>query len=335
MEVDALLVAGFVAILVFMAYMGITAYIEKKKTSQELRDRLQESTAFGVDRTHSVYEDSLENGSLSAEKETSSFVILCERILRMVGVNVVSAKERLGKKFLMAGFRGESPIIIYLFFQRIVAAILIVIALIFLLQVDDPQGDLLTLLIGVLTMVAGVFGPSLFLTNAIQKQKQSLTRSFPDTLDLILVCIESGLALDAALARVCRELGSAHPEITKELDRMRLEFSMLDDRSRALTNFSERTDVACIRSLVAALVQSEKFGTPLSESLRVLAEDYRMTRLMLAEQKAGRIPAIITVPTIFMMLPALFIIILGPTIITSMQGGGLFGAMNEANDTGE
>lgn len=111
---------------------------------------------------------------------------------------------------------------------------------------------------------------------------------------------------------------------------MRLELSMLDDRARALTNFATRTDVPSIRSLVAALVQSEKFGTPLSESLRVLAEDYRTTRLTLAEQKAGRIPAIITVPTIFMMLPALFIIILGPTIISSVERGGFLGVAEDA-----
>lgn len=332
MELNALLVAAFIAILVFMAYMGITAYIEKQKTSKDLRSRLQESTAFGLDRSHSVYQDSVVRSTDGGEAP-NGFAEFCKNMLRMVGVNIEAAKEKIGPKFLTAGMRGEAPIVIYLFFQRFGAAALLFFAAIFLLQVDDVGKDLLSLLSGMLCLILGLFGPPLYLENAVQKQKQALTRSFPDTLDLILVCIESGLALDAALARVCQELGRSHPRMTAELDRMRLEFSMLDDRARALTNFSERTDLACTRSLVAALVQSEKFGTPLSEALRVLAEDYRASRLMDAEQKAGKIPAIITVPTIFMMLPALFIIILGPTIITTIQSGGLFGGVN--NDTNQ
>ena len=164
-------------------------------------------------------------------------------------------------------------------------------------------------------VILGIMGPDMYLRNAREKREKILTRSFPDALDLLLVCVESGLALDGALARVCKELGRAHPAITQELNRTRLELTLLNDRAQALANLSERTDMLAFRSLVTTLLQSEKFGTSLTDTLRVLSEDFRNTRLMIAEDKAGRLPVLMTIPLITLMMPALFLIILGPAII--------------------
>ena len=140
-----------------------------------------------------------------------------------------------------------------------------------------------------------------------------------------MVCVESGLALDAALARVCKELDKAYPHITKELNQTRVELSLLNDRPKALMNLAERTNLIPFRSLVAALIQTEKFGTSLTDTLRVLSEDYRLTRLMNAEQKAGRLPALITIPLILLLMPAFVIVILAPPFIKVSENGGFFG----------
>jgi tight adherence protein C len=187
------------------------------------------------------------------------------------------------------------------------------------------KGGMASILAGGFLMFVGLFGANLFITNSRQKRQKKLLRSFPDGLDLMVVCVESGLALDAAINRVADELGGAHPLFAKELGKTRLELALLNNRSQALMNFANRVDLVAYRSLVAALIQTEKFGTNLTDTLRVLSTDYRQTRLMLAEEKAGRLPALMAVPLILFLLPALFLIILGPAVVRVKAQGGLFG----------
>jgi tight adherence protein C len=153
-----------------------------------------------------------------------------------------------------------------------------------------------------------------------------LTRAFPDTLDLLLICVESGLPLDAALNRVCAELGLAYPEMTQELNRTRLELALLNDRVKALNNLAERTDLIGFRALTSSLIQSERFGTSLSDTLRVLSEEMRLDRIARIEEKAARLPVLLTIPLIFLLMPAFLLIVLGPAIISFMrQGSALTG----------
>jgi tight adherence protein C len=165
----------------------------------------------------------------------------------------------------------------------------------------------------------------MYVGNLKKKRQQVLLNSFPETLDLLLVCIEAGLGLDAALSRVCRELRGMHPDVVAEFDRTRLELTMLNDRTRALQNLGDRTEVVPFKSLVSSLIQTEQFGTSLVDTLRVLAEEQRLTRLYTAEQKAARIPVLITIPLILFIMPAFIMIIIGPPIIRVMSNGGIFG----------
>ena len=190
----------------------------------------------------------------------------------------------------------------------------LIIAVILVLTVADNNKKL-HYAVAVILVVLAFFGADMYIQNERTKREKILQRSFPDALDLLLVCVESGLALDGALSRVCKELGRARPEITQELNRTRLELTLLNNRPQALTNLAERTDMMAFRSLSMTLLQSERFGTSLTDTLRVLSEDYRNTRLMIAEDKAGRLPVMMTVPLIVLMMPALFLIILGPAII--------------------
>ena len=207
----------------------------------------------------------------------------------------------------------------YLFVSRVLSLVFLAIAVMIALQ---PKAGLLEYALAFAIAFIGLFGADVWIKNMQDKRKQVLQHSFPDALDLLLACVESGLALDGALLRVCRELGRAHPEITYELNRTRIELSLLNDRAQALNNLADRNGMLAFRTLVTSLLQSEKFGTSLTDTLRVMSEDYRTQRLVKAEEKAGRLPALMTIPLILFLLPALMLIILGPA------GMGIFAAFH-------
>jgi len=164
-------------------------------------------------------------------------------------------------------------------------------------------------------VTAGAFGPSVFVRNTISNRGQKIQKGLPDALDLFVICAESGLSLEAALTRVAREIGPACPELADELGLTAIELGFLPNRRDALGNLAKRVDSPSVRGLVNTLAQTEKYGTPLAQALRVLAGEFRNMRMMKAEEKAARLPAILTVPMIVFILPPLFVILLGPAII--------------------
>lgn len=315
---ETLAIAALVAVLAFTAYMAADIFFGKKKQSEYLKDRI-----MGDEARYSM--DQGDEALLSLEEKKSPFAITLSGILRMIGVDVDRASEKLKARMGHAGLATVDGPIYYLFVQRIVSVFIIFISVPMLFSDDVGSKYLMNVALGILMIGVGMFGPYLYLENSIQKRKKTLMRSFPDALDLLLVCVESGLALDASLSRVCKELGRAHPQITGELNRTRLELALLNDRTRALMNLGDRTDLVPFRSLAAALIQTEKFGTSLTDTLRVLSDDYRQTRLLMAENKANRLPALITIPLITMLMPAFILVILGPAIIRVTQQGGIFG----------
>ncbi|WP_179187936.1 type II secretion system F family protein [Kiloniella majae] len=161
--------------------------------------------------------------------------------------------------------------------------------------------------------------PDILLKNSIVKREEIIRKALPDGLDLMVICTEAGLSLDAAFARVSKEMINAAPELSDELSLTSLELGFLPDRKKALNNLANRVDISMMRSLVNALIQSEKFGTPLSQSLRVMSNELRHERLMKAEEKAAKLPAIMTVPMIIFILPPLFIVLLGPAVMRTLD----------------
>lgn len=154
--------------------------------------------------------------------------------------------------------------------------------------------------------------PDLYVSNAKQKRTEALRKALPDALDLLVVCAEAGLTLDSALGRVAKELARSTPELADEFELTTIELGFLPERRKALMNLSERVDLPALRGVVTALVQSERYGTPLATALRVLSNEFRNERLMKAEEKAARLPAILTVPLIVFIMPVLFVVLLGP-----------------------
>jgi len=154
--------------------------------------------------------------------------------------------------------------------------------------------------------------PDLWLKNKVQKRTSAIRKGLPDALDLLVICAEAGLTVDAAFGRVSRELGKAHPELGDEFALTSIELGFLTDRRLAFENLAKRIDLESVRGVVTTMIQTEKYGTPLASALRVLSAEFRNERMMRAEEKAARLPAIMTVPLILFILPVLFIVILGP-----------------------
>jgi len=166
-------------------------------------------------------------------------------------------------------------------------------------------------------LVAGTFilaykAPDLYLKNKITKRSDAIRKGLPDALDLLVICAEAGLTVDAAFHRVAKELGRAYPELGDEFTLTAIELGFLTERRQAFENLATRVDLDAIRGVVTTMVQTEKYGTPLASALRVLSGEFRNERMMRAEEKAARLPAIMTIPLILFILPTLFIVILGP-----------------------
>ncbi|MFN9002099.1 MAG: type II secretion system F family protein [Alphaproteobacteria bacterium] len=318
MTSSTLIAALLVGAVVFMAYLIIDKMIAESRRRESLRIRIAaDGTRITEDR----------EGSIGLDRELSPHAEQIARLLRSMGVQVEEAVKKLEIRFARAGNLSPDAPIFYLFFQRFVNIFILIIALWVLVSgMAEGRSSLLHILVGLMLLVLGIFGPHLYLENMIARRKKILTRAFPDTLDLLLICVESGLALDASLNRVCSELGRAYPEMTQELNRTRLELALLNDRVKALTHLAERTDLIAFRALTSSLIQSERFGTSLSDTLRVLSEEFRLERLTKAEEKAARLPVLLTIPLIFLLLPAFMLIVLGPAIISFIrQGSALTG----------
>jgi tight adherence protein C len=242
---------------------------------------------------------------------------------RVVGVFKLMQSQQTDKlhdRLSQAGLRSRDAIIVFLFFKVATPVLLGAVAflLVYLLQFGDlaPAGRLAVVLGGI---GLGFFAPELYVSNLTKKRQLSLGKGLPDGLDLLVICAESGLSLDASLERVANEIGDANVALGEELSLTSIELGFLPDRRQALTNLNRRTNLPSIRGVVNTLLQTEKYGTPLSQSLRVLANEFRDQRLLRAEEKAARLPATLTVPMIVFILPVLFIVLVGPAVISVMD----------------
>lgn len=184
-----------------------------------------------------------------------------------------------------------------------------------------PIGCLMASMLGV---IIGAYAPDLYVKNAADKRRTAIQRGLPDALDLLVICAEAGLALDAALQRVAGEMGRSCPEIADEFGLTAIELGFLPVRRTALENLSRRVDTPSLRGVVNTLLQTERYGTPLAQSLRVLAAEFRDERMLKAEEKAAKLPATLTVPLIVFIMPSLFVVLLGPAVLRAIDGlGGL------------
>jgi tight adherence protein C len=228
-------------------------------------------------------------------------------------------QETAREKLVQAGHRGQAPYVAYLFFRMVspvVAFMVAVFYIFFVMKTEQPP--MIKLGTCLFAAYVGMQLPWLFLKNQISKRQLSVRRAFPDALDLLLICVESGMSIEAAFRKVSQEIGSQSIALAEELTLTTAELSYLQDRKVAYENLARRTDLEGVKAVCMALAQSERYGTPLGQTLRIMAQENRDMRMSEAEKKAAALPPKLTVPMILFFLPVLFIVILGPAAIRVM-----------------
>lgn len=224
--------------------------------------------------------------------------------------------ENSRAKLARAGYRGQAPLITFMFFRFVMPFILFGLTLFYLfviMHLNWPAPEIILAAFG--GGLLGFFLPDLFVNNMIARRQQSVMRAFPDALDLMLICVESGMSIESAFQRVSSEIGAQSAELAEELALTTAELSYLPDRRQAFDNLAKRCGHEGVRALATVLNQAEKYGTPVGQALRVTAAENREMRMHEAERKAASLPAKLTVPMIIFFLPCLFVVILGPAII--------------------
>src|SRR5262249_41102102 len=221
---------------------------------------------------------------------------------------------------VQAGYRGQAPYVTYLFFRMVMPAVMLVVSLFYVfvvLQLDQPATVKIGLCLGATFL--GMNLPSPFLKNQIQKRQLTIKRAFPDALDLLLICVESGMSIEAGFRKVSHEIGTQSIPLAEELTLTTAELSYLQDRRQAYENLAKRTNLEGVKAVCMALQQAERYGTPMAQTLRVMAQHNRDMRMAEAEKKAAGLPPKLPVPMILFFLPVLFVVILGPAAIRVIQ----------------
>ncbi|KQN25629.1 pilus assembly protein TadC [Sphingomonas sp. Leaf33] len=308
--VDVFLVAtilsGVAAMAVFFAiYTATTVRDPMTKRVRALNDRREQLKA-GITASTSKRRAKL----VQKNEATDRIRALLSGMKVLQDTQVKAAQIKL----MQAGIRSKEWAVAVIF-GRLVLPIVLGLPVMYLVYGTDTFADWSPL--KAYGLVAGAFilsykAPDLYLKNKISKRQLAIRKGLPDALDLLVICAEAGLTVDAAFARVAKELGRAYPELGDEFQLTSIELGFLTDRRTAFENLAQRTDLDSIKGVVTTMIQTEKYGTPLASALRVLSAEFRNERMMRAEEKAARLPAIMTVPLILFILPVLFIVILGP-----------------------
>jgi tight adherence protein C len=228
-------------------------------------------------------------------------------------------QEEARAMLMQAGYRGQAPYVTYLFFRMAMPIIMLFGSLIYIFFIIDLNyPPMVKFGMSIASAYLGMYSPNLFLKNKISKRQTSIKRAFPDALDLLLICVESGMSIEAAFRRVSDEVGTQSVALAEEFTLTTAELSYLPDRRQAYENLAKRTGLEGVKAVSLALQQAERYGTPLATTLRVLAQENRDMRMSEAEKKAAGLPPKLTVPMIVFFLPVLFVVILGPAAIRVM-----------------
>jgi tight adherence protein C len=228
----------------------------------------------------------------------------------------------VAEKLNQSGLRGPGPVSTFYFFRFTLPFVFGAAALAYVFWFADPEMQVqMKAAIIMFGFAAGFYLPNFYIGNLAKKRQESIMRSFPDGLDMLLICVEAGMSIELAFHRVAIEVGPGSPELAEELGLTTAELSYLQERRMAYENLAKRNAHPGVRGVATALIQAERYGTPLGNALRIMAKENREMRIAAAEQKAAALPAKLTVPMIIFFLPVLFLVILGPAYIkfTQMQ----------------
>jgi tight adherence protein C len=300
------ILAGFAAMAVMFAiYTAVTIRDPMQKRVKALNDRREQLKAGIV--THSAKK----RASLVRKTETTDKM---KDTMNSLKVLQQSQVEVIVQKLAQAGIRRKELAIVVVFARMVLPVVLGGFAAFMIYGINYfPTWGGMKKLMGFAFMVGmGYKGPEIYLSNLISKRTDAIRKGLPDALDLLVICAEAGLTVDAAFNRVAKELGRAYPELGDEFALTAIELAFLGERRAAFENLAYRVNLDAVKGVTTTMVQTERYGTPLASALRVLSAEFRNERMMRAEEKAARLPAIMTVPLILFILPVLFVVILGP-----------------------
>lgn len=239
-----------------------------------------------------------------------------KRVVEGLKLREALVDEQTLSRMRMAGYRGQAPLVVFLFARFVLPFCAFALALVYFFWIGKfEQPFVFKLGASILVGAAGFYLPILYVANVISKRQISIRAAWPDALDLILICVESGMSVETAFRKVAEEIGNQSPPLAEELMLTTAELSYLPERRQAYENLAQRTGLDTVKGVVTALIQAERYGTPLGDALRVMAQESRDLRMNEAEKKAAALPPKLTVPMILFFLPVLFAVILGPAII--------------------
>jgi tight adherence protein C len=269
------------------------------------------------DRLKAQQKAQFETGQVKLrDKVKSGFMT---QMVESLNLRSVFESETSRIKLRNAGFRSEKHLVTFLALRIIVPIVFGVITFVYTSTIyADKVPPNMRIVSSMIAMMVGFYAPAVMLSNLVGKRQASIKKGWSDALDLLLICVESGMALEASMLRVSKEIGSQSVPLAEELTLTVAELSYLQDRRKAFDNLSKRTGLETVKSVVTSLIQSEKYGTPLGSALRVLAQENRNERMYEAERKAAALPPKLTIPMILFFLPVIFVVILGPAILTAM-----------------
>jgi tight adherence protein C len=305
--------ARFITMMLAAVAASATAYtLITPLFADEGLDKRMKAVASERERIRQRERDRLSKADKVSLRQTPKQVV--SKVVDDLNLVKWLAQDAAREKLIMAGYRGQAPYVTFLFFRLVTPVVLFLAAVLYVFVITHMQKSM-PIKIGICIGAAylGLQAPMLFLKNAIAKRQLSIKRAFPDSLDLLLICIESGMSIETAFRKVSTEIVTQSVALSEEFTLTTAELSYLQDRKVAYENLAKRTGLEGVKSVCLALQQSERYGTPLGQSLRVMAQENRDMRMNEAEKKAAALPPKLTVPMILFFLPCLFIVILGPS----------------------
>jgi tight adherence protein C len=312
-----LLVTTLAAVAAFATVLTLTMpLLQRDRMSQRMRVMATERDKMRAARLADLKQS--EQSTSRLRQAPKGFM---QQLVDQLNLRSTFETDDLKAKLKMAGLRGQAPLYAYVFFRLAMPPLVAVVTLFYLFVVMTHLSypPMVKVMMGVGAGVVGFYLPNMFLQNMIQRRQSALKEAFPDALDMLLICVQSGMSVEAAFGKVAKELTSQSLELAEEFSLTTAELSYLQDRRIAFENLGKRTGLPGIKSVATALVQAERYGTPVSAALRVMAKENRDLRMSEAEKKAAALPPKLTVPMILFFLPVLFVVILGPAAIQVMH----------------
>jgi tight adherence protein C len=310
----AMLATMLAAVAVFATVLSLAMpLMQRDRLNQRMKVMAVERDKMRSQRLQELAAKERQGGQAKLRQTPKGYM---QEIVERFDLRAQFDNEDVRNKLKTAGLRGQAPLVAYMFFRVAMPPIVFLIALFYIFIVMKLQyPPMIKFLMAVCAGVAGFYAPNVFVQNLAQKRQTSIRQAFPDALDMLLICVQSGMSVESAFGKVAKEITTQSLELGEELALTTAELSYLGERRLAFENLGKRTGIPGVRAVATALIQAERYGTPVSQALRVMAKENRDIRMGEAEKKAAALPPKLTVPMILFFLPVLFFIILGPAAI--------------------